>query len=459
MLKAMFFDYRDVHIVEGFERRLEQARKVEGPLFVADELWEHGNMQLYGSVIRDPDGGYKCWYSTIEPRWWINMAYAQSDDGLHWRKPALDLHRFKRRKTNLVMTNNVHGPAIIRDESERNPGRRYKLVAGVAPHDCIQAFSSPDGIRWSALRSHPLLPTPPDCPMGFERLADGRYVIYHRLWGQGRRVFRSETTDLQTAFGEPKMVFEPGPVDPPNLQFYGMGSSSYGPYELGTLWAYHIDPEPLHNHTMHGHQQTELAFTRSGYAWHRVAPGEAFIPRGGKGEWDCGNLQCASQPVYLEDEIRFYYMGVNVGHASHWELKPQRAGLGMASIKPDRFVALEAGAKTGRLLTWPRRLGTDELLVNARVSRGGSVRLALVEADGKPIKGFEARRCVPIAGDSLAHEVRWSPSAPATRHASASFPLDRSIRVELHAERARVYSLSNPDAGETWSYRQFRSWR
>ena len=104
MIKFLFLDYRELETVEGFARELQQPTKHEGnPLFVADAPWEHGNMQLYGSVLKVPGKPFQMWYSTIEPPWRIRLAYAESDDGLVWRRPKLDIHEFHGLKTNIVM--------------------------------------------------------------------------------------------------------------------------------------------------------------------------------------------------------------------------------------------------------------------------------------------------------------------------------------------------------------------
>jgi hypothetical protein len=112
--------------------------------------------------------------------------YAESDDGIHWRKPNLGLINFRGSKeNNVVLTGrraaeqtdgaltNFDGYTILRDDREVNPNRRYKMVAhGESVHfwdnhpvsgslgrpqayidRCAAARGeyitySPDGLRW-----------------------------------------------------------------------------------------------------------------------------------------------------------------------------------------------------------------------------------------------------------------------------------------------------------------------
>jgi hypothetical protein len=340
---------------------------------------------------------------------------------------------------------------VICDEAETRPDWRYKMVAGADPTGRICAYHSADGIHWLAVKDSPILSTNPDCPMGFLRTPNGRYVIYHRFRGFGRRIFRSESLNFVDWPGEPRMVMEPDAGDPPQIQCYGMGSAPYGPYELGTLWVYHTDPTDVGGGKMHGYQEAELTYARSGYAWHRAAQGATFIPHGKKGEWDQGNLQCASSPVFLENEIRYYYMGTNMYHKTHWELDPQRAGLGVATIKPGRFVALKAGNEPAALLTYAFKLPADSIFVNASTEAGGWVRLEILEADGKRVPGFSETDFVTITGDSTSHPARWQSAV------KAALPVGKPVRMRLTAQNAAVYSLHVSEPGEPPVYHHFVS--
>lgn len=453
MQKLVFFDCRELDTLKGFSRELEKPVKHSvKPLFIADQPWENGNMQLYGSVVKAPGKPFQLWYSVIHKPWWIYLAYAESDDGINWRKPLLDIFKYKGKKTNIVLTCDVHGPAVIYDPDEPREDRRYKMMAGAAPANCIYAFASPDGTHWHQISRQPVICTNPDCPMGLLRLPDGRYAAYHRFFHySGRRVCRSESWNFTDWTNDPRIVFEPDAGDPPQIQFYGMGSAPYGSYEIGTLLMFHTDPKEYGMGHMNGYQEIELAYARSGYAWHRAMQGAPFIPHGRKGTWEEGNLQCASQPVFLDDEIRYYYAASNMLHKPHWELYPQRAGLGMATLKPDRFIALSAGKAPAELLTVGFKLMSADLFVNAKTANDGWIKVELLDANARVIKGFSAADCIPIRGDSINHAVCWK--------GSNMPPAGANVRLRLNARNARVYSVYVTEPGEKAVYHRFNALR
>ncbi|MDE2768595.1 MAG: hypothetical protein OXI70_10960, partial [Chloroflexota bacterium] len=197
----------------------------------------------------------------------------------------------------------------------------------------------------------------------------------------------------------------------------------------------------------------ELAYARAGTAWHRVEQGAAFIPNGTDGEWDCGNLQPASQPVFLDDEIRYYYAGTTVGHSPHWELEPQEAGLGLARLQPDRFVALRAGEATAELGTIAFKAPSVDVFINARTADNGEVGVELQDAEARPLAGFTAGDCRPINGDSTAHRVEWRGVG------QAEAPVGQPTRIRVTARGASVYSVFVTDPGESPVYHQFEALR
>jgi hypothetical protein len=449
MQKLLFFDNRGLEVIDGFSRRLNSPVKHgRNPLFIADRPWEEGNMQTYGSVVKRPGMPFQLWYSVWHRKPHnIVLCYAESVDGLVWDKPLLNLVRYKGRKTNIVMSQMVHGPAIVWDAV----GNIYRMICGVSPTGCISVFTSPDGIHWTPMNQGPCIANNPDCSMGLVRGRDGKWAAYHRHPSTGRRVCRTTSVNFRFWDNEPRLVLEPNAHDPPQLQFYAMGSACYGPYEIGTVWTYHTEADDLATWHMRGIQQAELTYSRSGYAWHRAAQGKAFIAHGSGKDWDRGNLQCCSQPVFLDDEIRYYYTGSSQRHDVHWELMPQTAGLGMASVKPDRFMALDAGAGEAELLTFSFSLCGPELFINADIQRRGAVRVELLEADGKPIKAFAAERCLPLSGDSSAHRVQWKDQP------DAAALVGKLVRVRVRAHHASLYSIFAPAPGEKPVYHQFHA--
>ena len=454
MIKFLFFDNRDYELVQGFERVLERPRKHSAnPLLEADKPWEHA-IVLYGSVVKVEDRPFQLWYTLAGPGP-STLAYAESEDGIVWHKPELDLRLHQGGQTNIVFDDSAHGACVIYDDADPREAWKFKMVCGAEPTGFVYAYRSPDGIHWSLAREKPIIGNNPDAPMSLHRRPDGTYAAHLRVAKVPdrtliRRIGRSESTDFVNWSGV-RVVLEPGPRDPPQFQMYGMGATMYGDYEIGTVWAYHTDLEDTSPNKMGGYQVAELTYSRRGTAWHRAMQGQAFIPHGEETDWDSGNLQCASAPVFLDDEIRYYFASSNVRHDSYWEEKPGRFGVGMASLKPDRFIALVSGDQLAEMYTRRFSLKSPEVYVNADIATDGAVRLELLDEESQPLPGFELSRCVPIKGDSLSHSVRWEGEP------NLSEILDRPIRWRLQATRAKVYAVWMPDGEAEIDYHRFRS--
>ena len=355
MKKLLFFDYRELEHLKGFTRAVESPVKhPDAPLMTPDLPWEHGNMQMFGSVLRAADGRFRAWYEVVEAPWTVRLAYAESDDGLRWHKPQLNVFKDGRRPTNIVFDAQPLGSAVIEDRQDPRPAHRYKLLTAAEPSGCVAAFHSADGMFIGNPRGRSPIGSSPSSQRrrtapsaSCERRMGGSWPI--TAWpGMGDGSFGVNRGTLRIGPASHKWCWSRTPATRRRRS-----STAWAPAPTGPMnWA-RCGCTPPNSTTgvrarSRGLQTPELAYARAGTAWHRAAPGTAFIANGAGSEWDCGNLQPASQPVFLDDEIRYYYAGTNVPHSPHWELGPQDAGLGMARLKPDRFVALAGDRGAGR---------------------------------------------------------------------------------------------------------------
>lgn len=450
MIKFLFFDFRDYIRIDGFVREpVQPVKNLRNPLFMAEEPWENGNMSLYGSVVKAAGRPFQMWYTVVDKSTDSFLAYAESDDGFLWHKPLFDIYSFEGKPTNIVLAKHPHGAAIIYDDRESREDWRYKMLAGYGAGP-IYAYHSTDGVHWKDVWPYPVITTGPDCPIGLLRANDGRYVAYHRKFPLHRRVCRSESWDFLSWSSEPQMVLEPDAGDPPLIDFYGLGATTYGPFEIGTLWIYHVDPTD--SSTMSGYQDAELAYARSGYAWHRAAQGIPFLHRGAVDSWEPGNLQCASAPLFLDEEIRYYYASTTAVHRKNWPNLPQRAGLGAASIKPDRFIGMRTCKVNGdvsKIITHPFELTSTDIHVNGKTGKNGWIRMEILSADGKPVTGYTLDECAPVRGDSLDHKILWNNGIQKV------FTDDNMLKLHLTAQDAVIYSLSIKEENENSTYYTF----
>jgi hypothetical protein len=128
-----------------------------------NEPWE-GSGCVYHSVFKDGDL-FRMYYAagqlTVTPNG-VDAAthgqfccYAESDDGIHWRKPKLELHEFQgSTANNIVMIRQKVGdaisepgePAVFKDENpDAPPDARYKAL--LPANDCRKITAAADRVQ------------------------------------------------------------------------------------------------------------------------------------------------------------------------------------------------------------------------------------------------------------------------------------------------------------------------
>ena len=81
----------------------------------------------------------------------MRVCYAESEDGLHYTKPILNLHEVDGSDANNVVLSGVIGGCSVWIDPKAPPEHRYKTQAKVYPTGQFHMHSSPDGLRWQRL--------------------------------------------------------------------------------------------------------------------------------------------------------------------------------------------------------------------------------------------------------------------------------------------------------------------
>ena len=378
--RQLFLDDTLIDAMERVSRCVHQPdRHPENPILKGERPWE-ANRVLYSDVVFDRDEGiYRLWYSVHDPETEKSaLCYATSEDGVHFERPELGLVEFDGSTRN----NQALAPAgfsadktVIEDRHDPDPARRYKMVYYTMSG--VGVAWSADGLRWTAHESNPVIrPTGDASQSPFWDELLGLYVMYvrpngrhmRRWWRrQGvpydasvfptRRMGRSVSIDFET-WTHVDEVVTPDERDGPGTEFYYMPVLRYESGYIGFLNVYHEltgDPAVLDGFNMN--LDTQLTFSRDGIAWTRVCDRQVFL--GVEREaWDERRIY-VDEVVVRDDEILVYYRGSNIPHdgvqgfigQQHRGRTLRGDALGLARLRLDGFVSIEAGAAEGALTT------------------------------------------------------------------------------------------------------------
>lgn len=479
----------DYHILyrAGTERvQHHPARCDANPVIPDNQPWEVAI--AWTSVYRNPEiGKYQLWYQayggskSLLPG--CMSCYAESDDGIHFERPALGLFDYGEHKdTNIVMVGNGghslrYGNSVIVDPREPDPERRYKMAYfDFATHGGVErpglniAFS-PDGIHWTK----PDIPMPRS-PISYGRLEDpepfkgeegrlwdipitmsdaldvfydeprGLFSIYGKMWIDGpagnarwKHAMGRITSQNFIDWSVPELVLAPDDEDAPHVEFH----TNPVFYHAGCYFSL---AQILDRGEGGGVIDIEMMISRDGLNWQRPFREDYFLPRAGGKPFESGSIFTNATPVILDDEIRFYYGAYSMG-ATGANDDEQHSGIGMASIPRDRFAGVrpverseqatlaESLEHVGQITLKPLELsGVDALTLNADAS-AGEVRVELLTADGYRIEGFTKADAAPLTGDQLRHRVGWK-----KRKLHDLEPGRYMVRI--HLDNAEVFSLT-----------------
>ncbi len=458
--KQLFVDNFIVERQDNVFRVLNQPAKYHAnPVIELEPTQKVGGEEhiiAMGNVMYDEEERlFKMWYECADYTWSFNLiAYATSEDGIHWERPNLGIIDFRgSRENNFVFHRGQRNvtAGIYKDAVAAEPSSLYKMIYNCG--DGVGVAFSADGLRWRPVPETRVakISDSPHSVMWEPRLH--RYVAHSRHWekmdfadgygyggpsGNGSRVvLQSESEDFLnwTAYG---IIMAPDDHDPPwTRQFYNMEWMPYEDVYFGFIAAYHVlpgmEPKITPGAAWMDKVDIQLAFSRDNRAWMRAGERQVFIPNGPLADdFDWGMVYVMQHPLVVGDEIWFYYVGFN---GFHWATKRhelQGGAVGLAKLRLDGFVSMDAGE--GALTTKPLTMAGDRLVVNADASLG-SLAVEVLDSEGRPIPGYSREDAEFIASDNARHTVSWNGNS------DAAALRDQPIALRFHLQRAKLYSF------------------
>ncbi len=453
--RQLFVDNYLVAEASFVRRTVHQPVKHEGnPIMVDQEPWEKEKKVILLQVLRDAETGkFRMWYTS-----WVRFKfpgtqtegrmptlYAESEDGLHWVRPKLGLLEYNgSRENNWVIYGRMYG--LIHHPNATDPSRRYLATVMHEPpyeKEAVYLYASPDGLRWTRIRKEPILILlHKDLPFPLEGLGDTsivRYDPYLQLYVCDAKIsFRGppfRTRGILTSpdlihWTRPRMTIYPDALDDADAQIYGNISFRYESMWLGMLRVYH--------HARTGFKQVDIELTssRDGLNWERVGNREIFLPLGAADSWEADYTDPANgDPLLVGDEIWIFYRGSS--NLRRHGIEDWEFGTGLAKLRRDGFVSIDAADQPGTLTTRPLTVEGNKVYLNAAVGQGGEIRVGLLRYDGSRIAGYGLQDCQPVTGDSTRQQVSWKGSKDLSSARQAS----EHLRLSFQMKDAQLYSF------------------
>ncbi len=437
-----------------YERALKSGKKPDGSRVALD-------FGYYLTVLRNEKAGkFQMWYMA----WRLaGVGYAESKDGIKWTKPLVG----KGGKDNIVHLSQGFSCSIDPTVPWGHPAKYKAAFDSNLDRPCQVGLAySADGVRWTHYNNGK--------PVS-HRAADTHNQI---LWDPITRQYRLLTrTDLGGTGGTSesrstrimvhtmkndvkkhptawKTVIDKIRVgDPrkeknrwgkPRLQFNGMTCWIHEGVYFALMDVYTMDQHEMFSgfdyQTRHEKDIMDfyIGASRDGKNFDKswIHARKPLVPRGPAGAFDKDGIKPPSQILTVGDEHWIYYAGMSERHYSIGrDLK-----IGLAKLRLDGFICLEAKDKPGTVVTKPFKLEGDKLEVNVD-AKAGWVQVELLDETGKAIPGFSGKTAKQHKG---VDDLRFKPAWKNNKDLSALKGKVVQIRFRLRNARLYAFQIGRP---------------
>jgi len=463
---VLFFDMREMD-------RLDDVRRIVNPMVKHPAnpvlrpgppgTWDSVRAKAYGTILYDKDARlFSMWYSGADgtPPHTRNIGYAESRDGVHWKKPVLRAveHPHYGRQHNMVVLNGQFLSVVERADA---PCRYVAMWSPGGPTLGRNLGWSEDGIHWTHYEYNPVIrPTNPQGdwlePTSLlydpdERDPQRRWKTYGQRWIRAPLKSNTKNTRYIRTVGlhmSPDLIHWtewPTPVlDPAD----GIEDQIH----MGYVTKYHGHYVMLYDFMYADSScDCELATSRDGVHFERICNGSKVLPLGDEHAWDSSNLNLSNGFLIHQGRIWLYYVGSPENYAegpwppdAHEHRWHRYTGLALHRLDGFTSLDLVPGASEGSALTQPFLMGAEpwQVWVNADVPYRSALTVEVIDASsGMPLSGYTHAECAPTAGNRLRHLVGWREHhAVATPHA---------VRLRFHwSGPGKLYAFGCENAEE-----------
>jgi hypothetical protein len=403
-----------------------------------DKYWE-GNTSAYVTVFADGDI-FRMFYrgSHWDPESDIYseqvVCTAESDDGITWRKPLLNLYSYEGSKKNNIVWEGVgaHNFTPFKDTNPVcPPDERYKALGSQG--DRLFAFKSADGLNWSPLQEEPILTgyAFDSQNLAFWDLLSGMYLEFHRGWrNKIRDILRSTSQDFRGWSAPQWLDWGTAPVE----HLYTNAITPYfrAPHILLGFPKRFLPARTMGRHKFEGLSDGLFMTSRDGIHWKRW--GEAFLRPGPEPErWVNRNNMIAWGLLLTKSALPGAPDEISLYSSEGYYQKDCR--MRRYTLRLDGFVSVHADAAGGEMITRPLRFDGRELIINYATSAAGSVQVEVQDEAGIPIEGFALDDCLEIYGDEIERTVQWKQGS------TLEELVGKPVRLRFVIKDADLYSI------------------
>jgi hypothetical protein len=490
--RHLFFDTDNlVEWETNLEQRFYQMEKVpihglkQGP----PGSWDARITSAYGTTLVE-NGLFRKWFACMpdakhsdrDADHWVTC-YAESDDGIHWRKPDLKITGQQRWPGNNLA--GLPGCVMSVVYALPNAGCKYLALAlhkwpEPEPDVCenvelngpgMYLFGSDDGLCWHQITRNPIIQHGDWAILHTDPVRQ-RYLLYTKMASSHGLTHRRAALVIESRDGihwegyhgtrQWEETYVPDDYDDLIAaqrgfkigELYGLSLQQVDALYLAVQSFFTVGL-PLHSkmaQNPNGIFHLRMAFSHDAKHWRFPRGRPSLLDVGRPGEFDAGFMVCESTFVDHGDEQFLYYSGTCYPHG--WSITPdfkirtdipvevQRGTqlLGMAKIKRHRFASL-AHTFRGRFDVEIGPKQGDELTINAYCPNG-AIRVAIAEQStpyhvqprkGESLPGFSFDDCVPFTGDSVNAPVRFRKTR------IADLPKDKYLILRFEISAGEVF--------------------
>ena len=430
--RQLFVDEFLIQKFKGSAKLKLHKPRPEQIVMIHDEPWE-GNTCTYHTIFKD-DSIYRMYYRAsnhkndsikTHPSF---TCYAESSDGIHWKKPNLDIHKYNGSKKNNIILKGIgtHNFTPFKDNNPKcKSNEKYKAIS--SGNGGLIAWKSSDGIHWKLMRKDPIIT---EGKFDSQNIAfwDSVNNVYHCYFRDFKNGYRNIKTSISKNFLEWR---DPIWLDIPNASKEHLYTNQIRPYYraphifIGFPSRFNKNRgnlvEPLFMNSRDGttfHLWKESIIRpgrnldrwkdRSNYVWWGLA--ETF-----------SNLPGTPKELSLYTNERYY---------TEKSVKIRRY-----TYRIDGFVSIHASYNKGEIITKPIYFQGTKLKLNFSTSIKGWVKVEIQTINGKSINGYTIQKCSEIYGDAIGKVVSWE------KGSSLNNINNEPIRIRFILKDADIYSF------------------